>query len=452
MDGIKKRVKNSLQFRLSLSLSLAIVGVALIAGLFTFFSAFEEAHEFQDDVLRQIATLFDRQHLTIHQEGESNGAMDSDADSRVFVQLLSATTSKSASGNAYPSLTLPQNLPNGIQTVTVGNVTYRVLVRVLGNGQRLAVAQETSVRDEIARDSSLRTLMPFLILIPILLLVVADLVRKIFKPVTDLSAEIDQRDDQELHSIATEPLPAEIRPLVNAINRLLERVKQSMDTQRRFVADAAHELRSPLTALSLQAERMTDTELPAIARERLTTLRHGIERALSLLSQLLALARSQTFATMPSTTVSLQQIFRRVLEELMPLAEAKSIDIGVVSDTDSQVLVSELDLHTLVKNIVDNAIRYTPTGGHIDLFVLITHGITSVMIQDNGPGIPEGEHARVFDPFYRVLGNNEVGSGLGLSIVQAVATRVGAKVSLGVTNEQSRSGLRVTVTFPAIKS
>ncbi|MDO8729022.1 MAG: two-component sensor histidine kinase, partial [bacterium] len=249
MDGIKRRVKNSLQFRLSLWLSLAIIGVALIAGLFTFYSAFDEAHEFQDDVLRQVATLFDRHHLTVPQEGESGGELDSDAESRVFVQLLSPIAPSSAIGDVKTSLTLPQNLPNGIQTVAVGNVTYRVLVRTLGSGKRLAVAQETSVRDEIARDSSLRTLLPFLILIPILLLVVADLVRKIFKPVTSLSSEIDQRDDQELHPIAIEPLPAEIRPLVNAINRLLERVKQSMDTQRRFVADAAHELRSPLTAL-----------------------------------------------------------------------------------------------------------------------------------------------------------------------------------------------------------
>ena len=108
-----------------------------------------------------------------------------------------------------------------MQTVRTGNETYRVLVRTLSTGQRLAVAQETAVRDEIARNSALRTLMPFLILVPILLLVVADLVRKIFKPVADLAIEIDQRSEQELHPIAAEPLPAEIRPFVGAINRLL---------------------------------------------------------------------------------------------------------------------------------------------------------------------------------------------------------------------------------------
>ena len=452
MDGIKRRVKDSLQIRLSLWLSLAILSIALIAGIIAFFSAFNEAHELQDDVLRQVATLFDRHHLPVPQEGDSGREADSDTESRVFVQLLSAPLSSSGSRVANPPLALPQNLRDGMQTVSIGNETYRVLVRTLGSGERLAVAQDTAVRDEIARDSSLRTLMPFLILVPILLLVVAVLVRKIFKPVADLSIEIDQRGEQELHPIAPEPLPAEIRPFVGAINRLLGRVEQSMDAQRRFVADAAHELRSPLTALSLQAERLADTEMSANAHERLNTLRQGIERGRTLLDQLLALARAQASAITPNTTVSVQQVYRRVLEDLMPLAEAKGIDIGVVSDLDAQVLANEVDLITLVKNLVDNAIRYTPAGGRVDLSVLDTNGVTTLVVEDSGPGIPEAERERVFDPFYRVLGSDEIGSGLGLSIVQTISARVGAKVSLGFANDQSRSGLRVTVTFPLATS
>lgn len=452
MDDIKKRVKDSLQLRLSLWLSLAILSVALIAGIFAFFSAFNEAHELQDDVLRQVASLFDRHHLTAHQGSDSGRQTDSDPESHVFVQLLSAPLSSSVSKVTNPQLALPRNLRDGMQTISIGDGTYRVFVRTLGTGEHLAVAQETAVRDEIARDSALRTLMPFLILVPILLFVVANLVRKIFKPVADLSIEIDRRGEQELHPIAPEPLPAEIRPFVGAINRLLGRVEQSMDAQRRFVADAAHELRSPLTALSLQAERLADTEMSANAHERLDTLRQGIERGRTLLDQLLALARAQSLAIMPRTTVSIQQVFRRVLEDLMPLAEVKGIDIGVVSDFDAYVLANEVDLITLVKNLVDNAIRYTPAGQRVDLSVSTTDGVTTLVVEDSGPGIPETELARVFDPFYRVLGSNEVGSGLGLSIVQAISTRVGAKVSLGPASNQSESGLRVTVTFPLATS
>ena len=447
MDGIKRRVTDSLQIRLSLWLSLAILSVALIAGIFAFFSAFNEAHELQDDVLRQVATLFDRHHLTLPEARDSGAGPDSDPESRVFVQLLATPSSTSSSADAKSPLALPSNLGEGMQTVRVDNETYRVLVRTISTGQRLAVAQETAVRDEIAQHSALRTLTPFLVLVPILLLVLAYLVRKIFKPVADLSIEIDRRGKQELHPIAPEPLPFEIRPFVLAINRLLRRVEQAMDAQRRFVADAAHELRSPLTALSLQAERLADAEMSASAHDRLKTLRQGIERGRTLLDQLLALARAQAPAITPSATVSVQQVYRRVLEDLMPLAEVKGINVGVVSDLDAKILANEIDLITLVKNLVDNAIRYTPAGGRVDLSAIAANGLTTLVVEDNGPGIPEVELERVFDPFYRILGNHEMGSGLGLSIVQTISARLGAKVSLGFANDQSRSGLRVTVTF-----
>ncbi len=448
MEGIKRQVKDSLQIRLSIWLSLAILSIALIAGIIAFFSAFNEAHELQDDVLLQVATLFDRHHLPVSQEGGSVRDVNVEAESRVFVQLLSSPLSSSVSRVVNPPLALPQNLRDGMQTISLGDGTYRVLIRTLGSGERLAVAQDIAVRDEIARDSALRTLLPFLVLVPILLLVVAVLIRKIFKPVAELSIEIDHRGEQELHPIAPEPLPAEIRPFVEAINRLLGRVEQSMDAQRRFVADAAHELRSPLTALSLQAERLADTEMSANAQERLSTLRQGIKRGKIVLEQMLALARAQDSVTMPNTKISVQQVYRSVLEDLLPLAEAKGIDIGVVSNTDATIIANEVDLITLVKNLVDNAIRYTPEGGRVDLSVSATNGVTTLVVEDSGPGIPEAERERVFDPFYRVLGSDETGSGLGLSIVQTISTRLGAKVSLGYTSEQTNSGLRVTITFP----
>ncbi len=452
MDGLKRRVKGSLRIRLSLWLSLAILGVALIAGVFTFSSAFDEAHELQDDVLRQVAALFDRHHLSLPEGGDRGGAAASDPESRIFVQPLSTTVSGSSGKDARPPLALPQNLLDGMQTVRTGDEAYRVLVQTLGTGQRLAVAQETAVRDEIARDSALRTVMPFLILIPILLLIVADLVRKVFKPVADLAIEIDQRGEHELHPIPAGPLPVEIRPFVAAINRLLMRVEQSMEVQRRFVADATHELRSPLTALSLQAERLADSEMSAVAQERLSALRQGIERGRVLLEQLLALARAQTAAIAPTIPVSVHQVYRRVLEDLMPLAEAKGIDIGVVGESDARVLAAEVDLFTLVKNLVDNAIRYTPAGGRVDLSVSTVDGVTTLAVEDNGPGIPEEARERVFDPFYRVLGSDQIGSGLGLSIVQAIAARTGAIVSLGFASEASRSGLRTTVIFGLCRS
>lgn len=442
MDGVKKRLTASLQLRLSAWLALAILGMALLAGVFAFFSAFGEAHELQDDVLRQVATLFEHHQLNLPVPGGAAPQDDNDEESRLHIELLGAAA------DGAPRLDLPPGLRDGLQTVLVGDDTYRVLVKVVSGGARLAVAQETAVRDETARDSALRTLTPFLVLVPVLLLVVAGLVRQIFRPVSALSAEIDSRGDQALHPIATAPLPTEIQPFVGAINRLLQRVEQSMAAQRRFVADAAHELRSPLTALSLQAERLADVAMPDDARQRLAILRQGIERGRTLLDQLLALARTQAQAATAHTSVSVQQICRCVLEDLMPLAEAKNIDVGVVGSLDAHVLGNALDLFALIKNLVDNAVRYTPDGGKVDLSVSSADGRTILVVEDSGPGIAQAERQRVFDPFYRILGSDQIGSGLGLSIVQSICARLGATIVLDDAGG-GRPGLRVTVDMAA---
>lgn len=448
MDGFKRRLNESIQLKLSFALSLVILIVAVAAGAFSFISAFNEAHELQDDTLRQIAALVDRQRLPLTQPGVDARALDSGEESRVIVQYLVDGSQTAAKVDGSGPLPIPTTLSDGLHTMDVGSEPLRVLIKTMANGERIAVAQETSVRDEIARDGALRTLMPFLILVPILLLIVAELVRKMFRPIAALTKEIDQRAEQELHPVEDGQLPVEVRPFAVAINRLLLRVGQSMDTQRRFVADAAHELRSPLTAMSLQAERLADADMSVLARERLEALQRGIERGRNLLDQLLTFAKAQTTPALPQLTVSIQGIYRRVLEDLMPLAEAKGIDIGVEGAQDAHVLVSELDLITIVKNLVDNAIRYTPEGGRVDLSVTALDGRAVLSIQDNGPGIALAERERVFDPFYRILGTDQVGSGLGMSIVKAISDRLGAEIRLDPADDANGSGLCIRILIP----
>jgi two-component system OmpR family sensor kinase len=450
MDGVKKRLTDSVQFKLSVTLSVAILAAAILAGIFSFISAFDEAHELQDDVLLQVAQLVDRQHLT-SEAPFPDGARPvyRDEESRVIVQRLGDKVDPAVDVDDGGLLALPAGLPDGLQTLTVGHETFRVLIRTTRAGERIAVAQEAGFRNGIAREGAIRTVTPLLILMPVLLLIVADLVRKLFRPISVLSREIDGRDERELHPVEHHHLPAEVRPFVVAINRLLARVENAMASQRRFVADAAHELRSPLTALSLQAERLADTDLPGPARERLVSLRQGIERSRILLDQLLSFARAQSAADLPPAAVSVQSVFRRVLEDLMPLAEDKHIDVGVDSAEDVQVWGSEFDLIALVRNLVDNAIRYTPCGGKVDLSARMAGGSVVLCVHDTGPGIPLAERERVFDPFYRVLGSEEVGSGLGLSIVRSIADRMEAQVDLGYADDGAQTGLRVTLRFPA---
>ncbi|WP_367084748.1 ATP-binding protein [Pseudomonas sp. HOU2] len=444
MDGFKGRLSDSVQSRLSITLSLAILVVALLAGAFAFISALDEAHEMQDESLRQVALLFDRQHMTLGYPAAAQVVGD-DEDSRITVQYLADSSKAVGTDDASIPLPFPLTLADGLSTQNIAGEHYRVLVRTTSAGERIAVAQEADVRDKEARESAWRSLLPFLILFPVLLLVVGDLVRKLFRPIATLAAEIDQRDQQALHPIDEQHLPSEIRPFVVAINRLLKRVAQAMEAQRRFIADAAHELRSPMTALSLQAERLAAATMSADTRQNFLPLAQGIERSRKLIEQLLALAAAQSIAQRAESAVSVHAVFRRVLEDLLPLAENKDIDIGVESIDDVQVVINELDLLILIKNLVDNAIRYTPVGGRVDLSVERTEQGVSIEIKDSGPGIRAEEQALVFDPFYRSLGTGEAGSGLGLSIVRAIAERTGIRVGLSFVDEVGRRGLRVSL-------
>ncbi|MFT3717434.1 sensor histidine kinase [Pseudorhodoferax sp.] len=451
MDGLQKRLSStgngSVQRKLSLTLLLAILLVAAVAGMFSFHSAFGDAHELQDDVLRQVARIMDRQHLS--PDGPVGEAHDQggDEEARVIGRRLGQLPSSPGVDTGGP-LPLRSTLADGLHTLALDGERFRVLVRTTSAGERIAVAQESAFRDEIARDSALRTVMPLLLLVPVLLWAVADLVRKMFRPIAALARDIDRRSEQELHPIEDGHVPAEIRPFVVAINRLLGRVAPSVDAQRRFVADATHELRSPLTALSLQAERLAHADMSGPARERLAVLCRGIEHSRNLLDQLLSQARAQASTAPPAAPLSVQAIYRRVLEDLMPLAEARHIDIGIEGTQDAQVWVGELDMIALVKNLVDNAIRYTPECGRVDLSVGLSQGHAVLRIQDTGPGIALAERARVFDPFYRVLGSEQIGSGLGLAIVQAIASRIGAEIRFGGGGDAESTGLCVEILIP----
>lgn len=448
MDGVKKRLNASVQRKLSLALTLAIALVALVAGALSFAAAYDEAQELQDDVLRQVARVVDGRRLALPPAPQDAHFKDHDDAARLIVQPLGPLDASGLHVDEGGALPVPPSLADGLHTLTLQGEAFRVLIKTAATGERVVVAQESDFRDAMARDSALRTVLPFAVLVPVLLWVVATLVRQLFRPIGVLAQDIDRRAEQDLRAIDEGPIPSEVRPFVRAINRLLGRVAQDLERQRRFVADAAHELRSPLTALSLQAERLQQAPMSDTAQQRLAELRQGIQRGRALLEQLLSLARAQQPGAAPAAAVSVQGVFRSVLQELMPLAQARQIDLGVVGAQDAQVAVSALDLRTLVKNLVDNAIRYTPVGGRVDLSVGQLAGAVVLCVEDTGPGIAPAERERVFDAFYRTVGTEPAGSGLGLSIVQAIAQRVGARVSLAWSDDAAQRGLKVQVLLP----
>jgi len=446
MDGFQRQLGPSLQARLSAWLGLAIVVGALAAGVASYYAAYSEAIDLQDDQLRQLAVLVSRYDQPAAGFSFAGDAGNIDPETQFVVERL--PDSSKVAVEKGPLAGLSGGLPDGLQSVRPGKLGWRIAVASTPSGARVAVGQRTAVRGELARENAKQVILPLLLLIPILIVAGRVIVRRTFKPIDAVAADLDRRSDDDLHAMADDRLPIEIRPFVSAINRMLSRVAQAMAVQRRFVADAAHELRTPLTALSLQAERLQESGMSEQARERLNTLRQGIKRSQDLIVQLLALARAQDKPAVLAQGVSVQKVFRQVLEDLMPIAERKQLDIGVAGAGDVIVAASEMDVSTLVKNLVDNAIRYTPDHGRIDLAVQIEGDKAVLQVSDTGPGIPMQERERVFEAFYRTLGTGETGSGLGLSIVKTIADRIRAKVHLSETDEIAHTGLRVQVVVP----
>ena len=417
-------MKRSLQRHLSLVLGSVILLAGLLAAIASFSLAYSEAREFQDDLLRQIAKLSIGKTAgalaSIPQKTDSNNDGITDPESLVSIFHLP--------GDTTPTW-LVRDLSPGLHTLNTGSEELRVFVSEGKSGVRTVVSQPTEVRDEIAINSSLRTLIPLLLLLPILVWLIIYIIRSEFAPITKMSQSLDEQPTERPHPIPDNDLPREITPFVHAINRLLERVNHLISQQRRFIADAAHELRSPLTALSLQAQNLKNAESLEAVRERVLPLQEGIERARQLTEQLLSLARTQSGENVNSE-INVSAMARELIAEYLPLAEPKHIDLGI-EEIDFLALYAEPEsLRLILKNALENAIKYTQQGGKITLRLFSENDSAIIEIVDNGPGIPDSERERVFDPFYRIQDTDIEGSGLGLTIAREAAIRLGGTVSL----------------------
>ncbi len=409
-------MKRSLQKHLSLVLGAAILIAGLLAAVASFGLAYQEAKEFQDDMLRQIAVF--SQSDTASSARQINNGRISDPESRVTIYRLP--------GDTLPSW-LKRDLPPGLHTVSTEAGPMRVFVR--DRQSRTVVVQPTESRDEIALNSALRTLIPLLLLLPVLIWLIVRIVRHQLAPVTNLAKSLDEQPAHHPRPLPSDDLPQEIIPFVQAINRLLEKVNKLMVQQRRFIADAAHELRSPLTALSLQSQNLLHAESLEEMRERVPPLLEGIERTRHLTQQLLNLARTEAGAREQVVT-NVSAMARELIAEFLPLAEARHIDLGLDETAPLSLHVEPDALRLIIKNALENALKYTPEGGEVTLR-LITEGTSAIIeIVDNGPGIPASERERVFDSFYRMPGTTGEGSGLGLAIAREAASRLGGKASL----------------------
>ena len=422
----------------------------LLAGWATYRAARHEADALFDYHLRQIALSVRDQRFS---DAKSFLADDGNVDYVIRVWDLTGLTVY----YSKPHETLPELTQLGYSQATTGEGQWRVFA-LQHQGMTIAVAQPMRVRNRLAADSAWKTLQPFFFLLPAVGVLVWVLVGFGLRPLARLAESVRRRTPDSLTPLPDADLPEEVQPLAAALNDLLARLENAFSAQRDFVADAAHELRTPLTALQLQAQLVERAANEDEHRAALDDLKRGLRRASHTVAQLLTLARLEPGAAETSTTpmarVDLAALAREVVIEHMRLAEVREIDLGLASGEESVFVTGDAAaLRILLANLLTNALRHAPHGGRVDVScrrqdggrVDDEEGGVVLEVADNGAGIPEAERERVFDRFYRRAGEQEPGSGLGLSIVRAIAQRHGATVSL---HDSDGGGLRVRVMLP----
>lgn len=346
---------------------------------------------------------------------------------------------------------LPTPRVLGFSDTEVEGVHYRVYL--LRTGQRtIQVAQDLDARRARAGGLALQAVLPVLLLAPLLMLAVWALIAFSLAPVERVRQQVATRPADDLSPLPEEGLPREVLPLVRELNQLFRRVDAAFASQRHFVADAAHELRSPLTALKLQAQALRQLPPGQAQQDAAGRLDAGIARAIRLLEQLLALARAEAHRPDEDGAweeVDLQALCRAAVADVLPQAHARGIDLGLQTpEVEARVRGQAGPLHMLLRNLLENALKFTPPGRQVDIAIVPDGQGVTLRVEDSGPGIPPEERRRVFDRFHRGGSGaaGEQGSGLGLAIVEAIAGRHGAQVKLG--DSQRLGGLQVDVAFP----
>lgn len=431
----------SLRGRLLFALVGAVLAIGLVTSAATYFAARAEIGELLDEELRQVAlSMRDHARLDLGSLGRAG-----DPAHRVVVQIWDP--SGGAVYSSDPTPPLPLTRAPGFSTIDHAGRKWRMFTAVAGP-RTIQVAQPAALRTELAANVALRILVPILAALPLLGFLVWLIVGRGLAPLARLARTLSARSPTSLEPLPGAELPDEVQPLVGALNDLLRRLETAFAAQRRFAADAAHELRTPLTALGLQIqllERARDDRERAAATDR---LKNGVKRATRLVEQLLTLARLEPDAAeQPVAEVALDALARSVLGDLAALAEAKPVALALARAEPAAVKGTEDALRSLASNLVDNAIRYTPAGGRIEVRVFKVGDRAVLEVADTGPGIPLEERQRVFDRFHRVAGTEAPGSGLGLAIVKQVAGLHGAKLELA--EGLDGGGLTVRVSMKA---
>lgn len=440
----------SIYKRLLIWLIPALILTTAIAGAAIYMKTLSEVNEMQDYTLRQTAySMQYSNRLTFpDNEGNSDNEANESASDNDDFELIGQIWDKDGglTLSTHPEKSIPLLNTDGIATVLWQNQKWRIF-SISTKNSVIQVAQPFDVREEASADIAESATLPVVILIPILGLLIMGGVAFGLRPLKHITSALENRHADSMEPLAFQNLPEEIKMMVLSLNALLNRLSCSIEHQKQFIEDAAHELRTPLTALNLQVEIVSRSTDKHEISDALSNLKQGIKRSTHLVEQLLTLARQQHVIKQTHfEIIDLVELAEDVIVELAPIANSKSIDLGLTCEGMSSITGNHESLRTMLVNLVDNSIRYTPAGGKVKIKISTVASKCILEIIDSGAGIPLANRDRVFDRFFRGLGHSTIGSGLGLAIVKSITDRHQAIIQLD--EGEGGIGLTARVSFP----
>jgi len=412
---LSRRLKRALLATLLTVLVLATVAAAV--------SAYLEASDIQDETLLSVAQLVETQQVGSPREFKKYD--DDDLDDGAVRVWEAGTTGRRG-------FSIGKSLKAGFRTVHERDELWRVYVTQKDpTGKQHIVAQQLGVSAELAMRSAINTAIPLLLLFLLVPLLITLIVRHSFKPLNELTDKVGSSESLRLDLAGEKTIPFEVLPFVSAIDSLLVKNEAYNVRQRRFIADAAHELRTPITALSLEIENVHSAKSEIVRSERQNALTASVSRLQRLLNQLLDLARAQSISEGSKTIVGLNELVKMQVADLYLLAEDKQIEISVSKNEMVRVCDVNSQLQHLVRNALSNAIKYTPAAGSIDIELYKEKGHAVFCVSDSGPGVDEESLEKLHEPFYRP--DNQAsgkGAGLGLAICHEIAAQMQGTLKL----------------------
>ncbi|MDP2809038.1 MAG: ATP-binding protein [Rhodocyclaceae bacterium] len=433
---------NSIRSHLLVWQISALLVTGLLVSVITYLLAWDAFNRIRDNGLEQIAYSIVRHGVEYDSDDEKV-----QNDRGQFVSQIWAADGTLISSSLDDIGPSPQ--PPGLNVIQWDGAEWRVYSLKEG-GLTVQVATTSASRMRKFMNIAPWLLIPFAVLIVALSLFIRAAVGRALAPLENVRGEIDRRSALSLRPLDDQGMPEEVAPLVATLNDLLARLDVALAAQRHFIADAAHELRTPLAAVKLQTQIVRRSEGDNEREAALEQLENGVDRATHLVEQLLRMARLEPSASRPEATpmfapVALDALAKQVVADHSAQAEARDIDLGVGSCAPLTVPGQADSLRMMLGNLVDNAVRYTPAGGRVDVDVRQESSSAVLSVADNGPGIPAAERERVFDRFYRLAGADMPGSGLGLAIAKQVTTLHGGRIELA---DAPGGGLMVRITLP----